>query len=161
MLDRQGQSRHPILAQIVVCAGLDDLRGRFVIQRAGDQQYWQLRVPLANQPDRGQPIDVRQIVIGNDQIRLECLQCMQERGTVIDCEGFEGDTRAGQDPLLEFGILWDIFEDQDTDDRAVACASTVMVGLGLAIHVFGWLRRPSPAVTPGHQSVTCCDGSAK
>jgi hypothetical protein len=64
---------------------------------------------------------------------------MQEGGTVIDCEGFEGDTRAAQDPLLEFGILRDIFEDQDTDDRGVACASTVMVGLVLAIHVFGWL----------------------
>ena len=110
--DRDRQSGQAILAHIVVRAGLDHRYRRFVFQHAGDQHDRQLGVSLSDQPDRRQAIDVRQIVVGNDQIGMERIQCFQEVVMRGDLARLEGNAGIAQGALFQFRILRYVLEDQ-------------------------------------------------
>ena len=112
--DRDRQSGQAILAHIVVRTGLDHRYRRFVFQHTGDQHDRHLGVSLSDQPDRRQAIDVRQIVIGNDQIGMERIQCRHEFGMRGDPARQEGYAGIAQRALFEFRILRDVLEDQQS-----------------------------------------------
>jgi hypothetical protein len=103
------------LQEIVRRARLHAPDRRLLVDRPGHDEKRNVGSQLAGHRERGHPIEPRQGVVREDDVRAELLQLSQVGIATIDPPRLKGHGRALELVFDELGVHGDIFEDQNSE----------------------------------------------
>jgi len=103
-LDLDDQTPQTILHHVVGRAVLETLDRAFLSERSRNEDEGNLGEDFPDRLESSQSIHARQGVVGNDKLRVECLQRADEVFTSLDTLGLDVQAAVSERARLELGI---------------------------------------------------------
>jgi len=111
--DGLGQPRQMVLQDVVGGARLHELDRFFLVERARNQNDRKGGEAFLDELERGGPVEPREPVVGQDDIRHEVPQRLLEAGARVHPLADELQSRLGQVAFDQRGVRRHVFQQQD------------------------------------------------
>ena len=138
--DRRPQAGEPVLQDVVRRSRLHVLDGAFLIERAGEQNERRRQRHLPRECQRGSAVELREIVVGNDEIGAKLAQGALELRLRRDPSRRELQARLAQLDLHQLSIGPHVLQQEDADIPFQFVSPVEPLGLSLAARTGGRSR---------------------
>src|SRR5438876_5905047 len=125
--DDRRKALEPFLHHVIGGARFEALDGAFLSERAGDEDEGDFQSALPQQPKRAQPVEIRKIVVGEDQLEFRAIQRSLEFLPGLHLLPVAFVAGGLQLPYFELGVEGIVLENQEFERRGHA---SVRWGLG-------------------------------